>query len=286
MIAAPQSREQGIPGAGRLPVDVLLLQLGTPAEPTAAALRPYLREFLSDPRVIETSPLLRWVLVNLIIVPLRARRSAAKYRRIWDPERGSPLLDVTRRQAAALAEKLGAGFRVRFAMRYGDPSTRSVLREMLADGCKRLIEAEQDGLSPDVCLLSFHGIPKSYVDRGDPYERQSRATAALIARRMRWSDDRWRLTFQSRLGPTEWLRPYTDETLKQLGADGVETVLVATPGFTADCLETIDEIGYEGLEEFKGAGGGNLVRVPCLNDGPEFIEALTELVEREAGGWR
>ncbi|QDU63466.1 Ferrochelatase [Planctomycetes bacterium Pan216] len=325
------------------PIDVLLLQLGTPDEPTAKGLRPYLREFLSDPRVVEVSPWLRWLLVNLIIVPFRSPRSAEKYRRIWDDETGSPLLDITRRQTAALGELLGEHYRVQFGMRYGKPSIREAIRNIAEWGGQRIIvvpmypqysatttasgldglfdalreerivpamrivqdyyedpayidavvwrirktweEAEQLGQRPEVSLLSFHGIPHSYVLAGDPYQCQSTKTAHLVARRLGWSDEQWRLTFQSRLGPSEWLQPYTDKTLIALGEQGVKTVLVAQPGFTADCLETIDEIGYEGLEEFRSGGGETLVRVPCVNDDPPFIEALKGIVEREAQGW-
>lgn len=326
------------------PVDVLLLQLGTPDAPTAAGLRPYLREFLGDPRIVEAPAWVRWLLVNLVIVPFRSPKSAAKYRRIWDEETGSPLLDITQRQANALQASLGSEFRVSFAMRYGSPSIHSVLSKRMKEGCERMIvvpmypqysatttasgldglfdalkkervlpslriisqyyaepayveavavgierslaEARARGLEPDFRLLSFHGIPRIYIDRGDPYMCQSVATAQLVAKRLGWQDSDWKVTFQSRLGPTEWLTPYTDETLKELGKDGVRTVLVAQPGFTADCLETIDEIGYEGLEEFRSGGGENLIRVPCVNDAPEFITALRVLVEREADGWR
>jgi ferrochelatase len=326
------------------PIDVLLLQLGTPEAPTAAGLRPYLREFLGDPRIVEAPALVRWLLVNLVIVPFRSPKSAAKYQRIWSDTNGSPLLDITRRQTAALAQRLGEEFRVHFAMRYGDPSIRKVIAGLMKQRCERLVvlpmypqysatttasgldglfdalkgeriipslriisqyydephyiaavaagiertlaEARQQGLEPDFRLLSFHGIPRAYIDRGDPYQCQSVATARFVAQRLGWRDEEWKVTFQSRLGPTEWLTPYTDETLKELGGEGVETVLIAQPGFTADCLETIDEIGYEGLEEFRSGGGKNLLRVPCVNDSPEFIVALEKLVLREAEGWR
>lgn len=325
------------------PVDVLLLQLGTPEAPTARALRPYLREFLSDPRVVEAPALVRWALVNLVIVPFRSPKSAIKYQRVWDAKTGSPLLEITRRQTAALAQSMGEQFRVNFAMRYGKPSIASVVSGLLKEGCRKLVvvpmfpqysatttasgldalfnalkaertipavriiadyheepayidavaagitrtmeQARQAGTPPEISLLSFHGIPRIYIDRGDPYRAQSIRTAELVARRLGWSDDAWQVTFQSRLGPTEWLEPYTDKTLKELGARGVKTVLVATPGFTADCLETIDEVGYEGLEEFQSTGGKTFLRVPCVNDDPAFIDALKQLVLKEANGW-
>lgn len=325
-------------------IDVLLLQLGTPDAPTAAGLRPYLREFLGDPRIVEAPAFVRWLLVNLVIVPFRSPKSAVKYQRIWDEKAGSPLLDITRRQTQALGKSLGSDFRVHFAMRYGNPSIRAVVREMMQNDCSRLIvvpmfpqysatttasgldglfdafkqervlpstriiaeyhrepayldavaegirtalaEANAKGVTPECHLLSFHGIPRAYIERGDPYQRQSAVTACHVADRMGWTEKDWRLTFQSRLGPSEWLTPYTDKTLKELGKAGIQTVLVAQPGFTADCLETIDEIGYEGREEFQEAGGKTLVRVPCVNDSPAFIDALRQLVEREAMGWR
>lgn len=323
---------------------VLLLQLGTPDAPTAAGLRPYLREFLSDPRVIEAPAWARWLLVHGIIVPFRSPKSAAKYRRIWDQERGSPLLDITRRQAAKLALALGEDFGVHFGMRYGNPSIASAVGEILQNGCRRLIvvpmfpqysatttasgldglfdafrservlpdlrirvdyhdhpayieavaagierelaASRSRGVEPDARLLSFHGIPRVYIERGDPYRERCERTADLVARRLGWGPGDWKICFQSRLGPQEWLVPYTDETLKALGANGARSVLVAQPGFTADCLETIDEIGYEGAGEFREAGGETLVRVPCVNDDPAFIEALRQIVLEEAEGWR
>lgn len=325
------------------PVDVLLLQLGTPDAPTAAALRPYLREFLNDGRVLEIPQPFRWLLVNLVIVPFRSKASAAKYRRIWDDKTGSPLLDVTRRQTAKLAETLGDRYRVRFAMRYGKPSTESVVHALAADGCERLVvvpmypqysatttasaldalfdawkrervtpsfrvvrdyhldegyldaveanirrnldDARRRGIEAEMKVVSFHGIPIDYIKRGDPYMRQCAETGKELARRMGWKKGEWKLVFQSRLGRQKWLTPYFDETIKQLGASGVKSVFVTQPGFTADCLETIDEIGNEGREDFERSGGEHLVRAPCLNDDAEFIDALAGIVRRESSGW-
>lgn len=325
-------------------IDVLMLQLGTPDAPTTSAVRPYLREFLGDPRILEMSAWKRWLLVNLLIAPFRAPKSAVKYRRIWDPAKGSPLLSITQSQCDRLREALGRDYRVWFAMRYGRPSIASVMREVSQAGCERIVvlpmypqysatttastldalfealrsqrvvpsmrvirdyhddtgyiqavasrirrsldEAKAIGVEPDIHLISFHGIPRIYIDRGDPYREQSTATAKLLAERMGWEMDQWRLVFQSRLGRQEWLTPYTDETLVELAAQGIQRVLVVQPGFTADCLETIDEIGYEGRMEFEAAGGKELIRVPCLNDDAEFIAALANLVRRESGGWR
>lgn len=326
------------------PIDVVLLQLGTPSEPTARGLRPYLREFLSDPRVIELPALVRWLLVNLVIVPFRSPKSATKYRRIWSEETGSPLLDITRRQTAALSSALGEGFRVQFAMRYGEPSIPKVVASMVTNRCQRVVvvpmfpqysatttgsamdaffaalrshrnlpavrairdyrlhdgylaavessvrrhlaEATANATPAEMCIVSFHGIPIDYIKRGDPYMREAAETGKAIAKRMGWKKGEWKLCFQSRLGRQKWLMPYTDKTLEELGRRGLKTVLVVQPGFTADCLETIDEIGREGTEEFRSTGGENLIRVPCLNDDPSFIAALADLVRNEATGWQ
>jgi ferrochelatase len=325
------------------PIDVLLLQLGTPDAPTPKALRPYLREFLSDGRVLEIRQPFRWLLVNLVIVPFRAKASAAKYRRIWDERTGSPLLEITRRQTTKLAERLGDGFRVRFAMRYGKPPTDAVVRSLAADGCERLVvipmypqysatttasaldalfdawkdqrvvpslrvvrdyhlddgylnavetnvrrnleQSRRGGIDPQTFVVSFHGIPIDYIKRGDPYMRQCAETGKAIARRFGWKKGEWKLVFQSRLGRQKWLTPYFDETIKELGRAGVKSVLVTQPGFTADCLETIDEVGNEGREDFEKSGGEHLVRAPCLNDDEAFIEALAGIVRRESQGW-
>lgn len=326
-----------------MPIDVVLLQLGTPAAPTTAALRPYLRQFLSDPRVLEMSAAARWLLVNGVIVPFRSPKSAAKYQRIWNDQSGSPLLEITRRQCAALAVVLGNSFRVRFAMRYGKPSIASVVDSLAKDKCRQIVvvpmfpqysatttgsafdeffaawraqrnwpairavrdyrlhpgylaalerqlreqveSARQAGQPPEVCVVSFHGIPIDYIKRGDPYMREAAETGKALAKRMGWQKGEWRLCFQSRLGRQKWLTPYTDETLKELGRLGIKTVLVIQPGFTADCLETIDEIGREGVHEFQSTGGKTLIRVPCLNDDPAFVAALAEIVRNEAHGW-
>jgi ferrochelatase len=321
-----------------------MLQLGTPTEPTAKGLRPYLRQFLSDPRVIEAPAIVRWLLVNLIIVPFRSPKSAEKYKRIWDDKTGSPLLSITQAQRDALANQLGPDFRVSYAMRYGQPSVESVVAGLIEQKSDRMIvlpmfpqysatttasgldalyqslqthrvvpalrvirdyhddadyldamtdrikryrdQAMAKGKPPEMYLISFHGIPIDYIKRGDPYMRQSAVTGKAIAKRMGWKKGDWKLVFQSRLGRQKWLTPYTDETLKELGRQGIKRVLVAQPGFTADCLETIDEIGYEGQHEFEETGGEELIRVPCLNDDPGFIRALANIVRREATGWK
>jgi ferrochelatase len=318
---------------------VLLIQLGTPDAPTAKALRPYLRQFLSDPRVIEAPRLAWWFVLRLFILPFRPKQSAAKYRRIWDPETGSPLLHWTRRQTEALQQKLPKVL-VRFGMQVGNPPVATVVDEMVQSGAQRLIvvpmypqysatttasamdvlfhalmkqrrvpalrvvppyyqhpayldavtQVIRDELAklpwqPEHYLLSFHGIPVTYAQRGDPYATHVKRTTAQLITRLGWPPGRWTQTFQSLFGRDRWLKPYTEEKLRQLAARGVKRVFVAMPGFTADCLETLDEIGYEARETFRHAGGEVLHACPCLNDHPAWIDALSALVREQGQGW-
>jgi ferrochelatase len=318
---------------------VLLIQLGTPDAPTARALRPYLRQFLGDPRVIEYPRLPWWFILNLFILPFRPARSAAKYRRIWDDRTGSPLLHYTRRQVEELQNQL-PGVPVRFGMQVGNPSVASVVGEMIRGGVDRLIvlpmypqysatttasatdvlfgaltkerrvpalrivppyyahpayldaqaaiireELARLSWQPDYHLLSFHGIPIRYAQAGDPYATHVQRTTAGLIERLGWPDDRWARTFQSLFGREEWLKPYTEDTLVKLAKQGVRRVFVATPGFTADCLETLDEIGHEAHEVFLKAGGEKLHQCPCLNDHPAWIAAMRQIVTEEGAGW-
>jgi ferrochelatase len=318
---------------------VLLVQLGTPDAPTTPALRRYLRQFLGDPRVIEL-PRWKWRLIlHLFVLPFRPARSAAKYRRIWDPQTGSPLLHYTRLQTAALQRVL-PDLPVRFGMQVGNPPVAETVRALIREGVDRLvvlpmypqysatttasatdvlfqalmrerrvpalrvvppyyehpayldamtavIRDELDRLPwrPDHYLLSFHGIPIRYARSGDPYATQVKRTTAELIRRLGWPRDRWTQTFQSLFGREEWLKPYTEEKLRRLAKEGKRRVFVAMPGFTADCLETIDEIGYEAAETFRHAGGEQLHRCPCLNDHPAWIDAMKRIVLDEAQGW-
>jgi protoporphyrin/coproporphyrin ferrochelatase len=331
---------------------VLLVQLGTPDEPTTPALRRYLRQFLGDPRVIELAPArwrwldrvlpprLKWQLIlNLFILPFRPSRSAAKYQLIWDPATGSPLLHHTRRQADLLQQALPEAL-VRFGMQVGNPPLGKVVEEMLDQGIDRLIvlpmypqysatttasatdvlfhalqktrrvpalrivppyydhPAYLDALTtliqeelarlpwrPDHYLISFHGIPIRYSQNGDPYATHVKRTTAQLVQRLGWPRGSWTQTFQSLFGREEWLKPYTEEKLKELAKKGFRKVFVALPGFTVDCLETIDEIGREAREAFLHAGGEELHRCPCLNDHPAWIEAMKTLVRQEGHGW-
>jgi ferrochelatase len=318
---------------------VLILQLGTPDAPTRSALRRYLRQFLSDPRVIETPRLPWWFVLHFLILPTRPRRSAEKYRRIWNPRTGSPLLHYTRLQAEAL-QRLHGAVPVRFGMQIGNPSVASVIRAMIQAGVDRLIVLPMypqysatttasaldalfhslmrerrvpairvvppyyddagylDALAtvirenlarlswkPDHYLLSFHGIPVKYAERGDPYPVHVERTKELLLERLRWPEGKWTRSFQSLFGRDTWLQPYTEDTLRKLAGQGVRRIFVATPGFTSDCLETIDEIGFEAREAFRLAGGEELFQCPCLNDHPAWVEAMRTLIAREGQGW-
>jgi ferrochelatase len=318
---------------------VLLIQLGTPDAPTAAALRPYLRQFLSDPRVIEVPRFKWWLILNLFILPFRPRQSAAKYTRIWNDVTGSPLLHHTRLQTEAL-QKLLPDVPVVFGMQIGNPSVASVVDDLIHRGIERLIvvpmypqysatttasatdvlfsalmkerrvpavrvvppyyehPAYLDAMTalirdelarlpwePEHHVISFHGIPIRYARAGDPYATHVKRTTAELVARLGWPRERWTQSFQSLFGREEWLKPYTENTLIQLAKKGVRRVFVALPGFTADCLETLDEIGHEAHEAFVHAGGEKLHACPCLNEHPAWIEALRTLVVEEGRGW-
>jgi ferrochelatase len=327
---------------GRAPqTAVLYCNLGTPAEPTAAAVRPYLAEFLSDPRVVEIPKLLWWPLLHGVILPLRSGKSAAKYARIWTPE-GSPLLLWTQKQAKLLQGWLGErGHRVavRFAMRYGSPSIASQLDALKAEGATRILVLpaypQYSGTSTasvidavaawssrirnlpelrfvnryhddagyvqalarriqgywrdhgrgDHLVMSFHGVPERTLRLGDPYHCECQKTARLLAARLGLGKEQYTLSFQSRFGKAKWIEPYTDPTLRALGRRGVARVDAVCPGFTGDCLETLEEIAMEGRQAFLTSGGKEFHYIPCLNDDPAWIAALTALAERHLAGW-
>lgn len=318
---------------------VLVIQLGTPDSPTAPALRRYLKQFLGDPRVIEAPRFAWWLVLRLFILPFRPARSAEKYRRIWSPKTGSPLLHHTTRQAELLAETL-PGVPVRFGMQVGNPPLGQVVDELIAAGVDRLIvlpmypqysatttasatdalfhhlqrvrrvpalrivppyfdhRAYLDAVAeviherlatlpwqPEHVILSFHGIPQRYAKQGDPYATQCVRSARGIVERLGWPRSFWTQSYQSLFGREEWLRPYTDDVLRGLAERGVRRVFVATPGFTADCLETLDEIGNESAEAFRHAGGETLCACPCLNEHPAWIAAMRQLVVENGQGW-
>lgn len=321
---------------------ILIGQLGTPDAPTAPAVRRYLRQFLSDRRVVDLNPWLWKGILEGIILRTRPAQSAALYRKVWTDE-GSPLLTVSRSQASGLERALAAGgmeVKAEVAMRYGNPSTGSAIEKLLEWGAERILlfpmypqysapttgstydetfskllarryvpalrvvppyyehpsyiaalsESVREALaslpsSPDKVLISFHGIPQRYADLGDPYPAHCAATADALAKTLGWSADDYLVTFQSRFGREPWLHPYTDETLKGLGAEGVKRIVALCPGFTADCLETIDEIGNLGAEQFIEGGGEELHLVPCLNDRSRWLSAMTEIATTELQGW-
>ena len=317
---------------------VLLINLGTPDAPTPAAVRRYLRQFLSDPRVVEIPRLVWLPLLHGFVLTIRPRQSARKYASIWSPE-GSPLRVHTQRQAQLLGERLGPRVRVEFAMRYGEPSIPGTLARLQAEGHDRVLlfplypqyaasttasaldhateylretrdvpeirlvkefhahpgyvetlaalvrEHWARSGRADRLLISFHGLPQYTETRGDPYSRQCRATAGLLAGRLGLAQGEWQATFQSRFGRTEWLQPYTAAALAEYGRQGIGRVDVVCPGFVADCLETLEEIGIEGRKIFLDAGGREFHLLPCLNERADWIEALSAIAGSHLSGW-
>jgi len=324
-------------------VGVLLVNLGTPDSADARGVRVYLKEFLSDPRVIEDQGL-RWkLLLNGIILRIRPGRKARDYRKIWNTEKNeSPLKTITRAQSEKLAAAISDHDHVvvDWAMRYGNPSIRSRIDALTAQGCDRLlvvplypqysaatsatvcdevfrvlgvmraqptlrvtppyyddpdyidalavsIDAHLKTLpfQPELIVASFHGMPQKYVDKGDPYQVQCVATTDALRKRMGLDASKLILTFQSRFGFDAWLQPYTDKTIERLAKDGVRRVAVVTPGFSADCLETLEEIAQENAEIFKHNGGEQFSAIPCLNDSDPGMDVIRQLVLRELQGW-
>jgi ferrochelatase len=323
-------------------IGVLLVNLGTPAAPTAQAVRPYLKQFLSDPRVVEIPRLVWWPILNGIILNTRPAKSAAKYASIW-MEEGSPLKVHTERQASLLAGYLTqAGhpeLKVGWAMRYGAPSIPDSLNALRAQGCTRILVIPaypqyassttasvmdevarsmqhwrnlpeiryirnfhddpgyiaalagsvrehwaQHGQA-DKLLMSFHGVPRRTLELGDPYHCECYKTARLVGEALALPPERLMVTFQSRFGKAEWLQPYTQPTLEALAAGGLGRVDVMCPGFTADCLETLEEISMECREAFLEHGGKEFHYIPCLNERHDWIAALTALCRQHLGHW-
>jgi ferrochelatase len=320
---------------------VLLVNLGTPDAPTAAALRPYLRQFLSDPRVVEIPRALWWLILRLVVLPFRAGKSAQKYAAIWTKD-GSPLKIHTEKQAVLLRGYLGQHghqVQVTYAMRYGNPSLEQVIDKLKTAGCDRILvlpaypqysatttasifdevtrclsrlrnvpelrlvkhyhdhpgyiqALKQSVLAhwemngrPQQVVMSFHGTPKRTLMLGDPYHCECQKTARLLAAELGLTSEQYVVTFQSRFGKAEWLQPYTAPTLKKLAKDGVKLVDVICPGFTGDCLETLEEIAIEARRDFMTAGGKELRYIPCLNETPAWIEGLGKIAEQHLAGW-
>jgi protoporphyrin/coproporphyrin ferrochelatase len=324
-------------------IGVLLVNLGTPDATDYWSMRRYLKEFLSDRRVIEENRVKWWLILNLIILSVRPARKGRDYEKIWNREKNeSYLKTITRSQA----EKLGASFvndariLVDWAMRYGNPSIASRLEAMQQAGCDRIlivplypqyaaattatvadkafdalagmrwqpalriapayydqpsyIEALagslEEGLAklafrPGRIIASFHGMPEDYLKKGDPYHCQCAVTTRLLRARLGLDETKLMMTFQSRFGAAEWLKPYTDATVKSLAEQGVKNLAVITPGFAADCLETLEEIAMENAHIFKSAGGENFAHIPCLNDSERGMAVIRDVVARELQGW-
>lgn len=335
---------------------LLLINLGTPDEPTTPAVRRYLREFLGDPRVLDINAVGRAMLLNLIILPLRPSKSAHAYRQIWDPQRGSPLMYHSKDLAAGVAQRLGEDWVVELAMRYGTPSLASGLDALVRADVDRIVvlplfpqaASSSSGTAvarvwelasrmwnvpaidvvpaffddtgflesfeavsrpalaearADHVLFSFHGLPVRHITKGDPtgahcyakpdnccdtlanpqcYRAQSFATARSLATRLGLPPDGYTVCFQSRLGRTPWIGPYTDHVIEDLAKQGKKRLAVLCPAFVADCLETIEEIGMRAREQWKAAGGEELTLVPSLNATPRWVEAVAQIAERHA----
>ena len=332
------SYEHGLPES----LGVLLVNLGTPDEPTTPAVRRYLRQFLSDPRVVEVPRPIWWLILNGFILTTRPSRSAAAYRKIWT-DQGSPLLlhtmDIARGLQEKLSARLSGAVHVEVGMSYGNPSIDAALEKLYQQCVRRIVllplypqysgtttgtvfDAVTRALSrrrwvPELrfinhyhdangyiaalaasvrdhwdmhgrgerLLMSFHGVPKRTLLSGDPYHCQCQKTARLLAESLELEADEWQVSFQSRVGREEWLRPYTDETLEAWGRDRVGLMDVVCPGFSADCLETLEEIAMENATAFREAGGGDLRYIPALNAREDHVSFLSRTIEKSVGGW-
>lgn len=320
---------------------LLLISLGTPDAPTYGAVRRYLAEFLSDPRVIET-PRLFWLpILYGPILTFRPAKSARAYAKIWDYERDeSPLRTYARSQSEKLSERFGETLEVAWAFRYGTPSIQSGLDQLQAAGCERiilfalypqysatttassfdkafdclrkmrwqpavhtvarycddpvyidaLVATARQSLAPlewepEKLLMSYHSIPQAYYDKGDPYACHCKKTSRLFQEASGFAADTIVTSFQSRVGPAQWVGPYTDKTVEELAASGVKKLAVMAPAFSADCLETLEELNMELREQFMSAGGTHFHYIPCLNDSPLGMDVLESVVRRDAAGW-
>ncbi len=338
-----QFAPDGHPKIKRRKVGVLIINLGTPDATDYFSMRKYLKEFLSDSRVIEANRVLWWFILNCIILTKRPTSSGEAYKSIWNKEKDeSPLKTITRSQAEKIAKDFGDydDVVIEWGMRYGNPSTKAGIESLQAQGCDRIllfplypqyaaattatacdkafdalkemrwqptirvvppyfedpdyIEALADSIqdhiaelewTPDLVIASFHGLPKRYFEAGDPYHCQCAKTTRLLRNRLGWSEDKLKLTFQSRFGKEEWLQPYTDETIENLAKQGIKNIAVVCPGFSADCVETLEEIALEAGEIFKENGGENFTLIPCLNDSQDSIRVLSGLIKNELRGW-
>ncbi len=314
---------------------VLIINLGTPDSTGWLDIRKYLKEFLSDKRVIEVNPIIWWLILNLFILNFRPSKTAKAYKKIWMKEENiSPLLYYTKKQAEKLSTSMvKENLVIDFAMRYGNPSIRSKILTLHNEGCENLVvlplypqyaaattatvcdevyrclmkmrwqpslkiishyesdpkyvdalvnsikkKINEINWKPDLIIASYHGIPKKYFDKGDPYHCYCHKTTRLISEKL--DSIKIKTTFQSRFGPDEWLKPYTDKTLENLPKEGIKNVLIICPGFSSDCVETLEEISIEGKESFVNSGGENFDIIPCLNDSDDHISLLKSLIQR------
>ena len=338
MMNTESAYQHGSPGN----TGVLLINLGTPDAPTPTALRPYLKEFLSNRRVIEVPRLIWWPILYGFILPFRPKQSAEKYALIWTAE-GSPLKVHTERQTVLLAEMLRNTVNnklvVEYAMNIGNPSVASVLNKMKSAGCDRILviplfpqyaasstAAAMDAVfaalnhmrnmpairtvkqyhdhpgyiaalaqnireyweqhsQPDKLIISFHGVPRKNLDKGDPYFCFCQKTGRLLAEALNLEQSQYQVCFQSRFGRAQWLQPYTAETLENLGKNQIRRVDIVCPGFVSDCLETLEEIAIEGKKIFIEAGGKEYHYIPCLNERTDWIAALADIVQSNLHGW-
>lgn len=331
-------------------IGVVLAQIGTPSAPTATAVRPYLKRFLSDRRIVDYNPLFWQPLLRGVILRTRPRRSAKLYSEIWEKE-GSPLLLHSLDQQSGLQSLLGPKYQVELGLAYSEPSMEQAMSKLEGAGVTRIIivplfpqysstttasvydqacfaalgrnsstgpankrfipalrfmdayynepgyidamkshlqaQLKQLGADPDYYILTFHGIPKRYVETGDPYPEQCMETARLLADSMQWNPSQWEVTYQSRFGPEEWLGPSTADVLEGLAGRGIQRPLIFSPGLVTDCLETLHELAIEGCEQFVASGGQaeQFITVPCLNSNKDWLEFLADRVEKNALGW-
>jgi len=337
------NRDKSHPPLKHGKIGVLLINLGTPDGTDKKSMRRYLKEFLSDRRVIETPQIIWWPLLNGIILNTRPKKSGALYASIWNNEKNeSPLRTFTREQGDKLAVALSdlPDVIVDWAMRYGTPSIASRLDNLKAQGCERILifplypqysaattatvnDKTFDALKamrwqpalrtvppyfdnpayinalassieqhlatldfePEKVIASYHGIPKAYFDKGDPYYCHCMKTTRLLGEQLGWPEGRLMATFQSRFGPEEWLQPYTDKTVEKLARDGVKTVAVFNPGFVSDCLETLEEIAGEVADAFRAYGGEKFSHIPCLNASKDGMQVIETVVRNELQGW-
>ncbi len=323
-------------------VGILLLNLGTPDATDYFSMRRYLKEFLSDKRVIETAPIIWWFVLNFIVLTFRPKKSGALYDKIWDKEKNdSPLRIISYSQAKKLQKRLGSEVIVDIGMRYGNPSTKERLEALKAKGCDRILLAplypqysapttatandkafdvlktmryqpairtlpayynepsyidalansilkgiKNAGFEPDVLVTTYHGMPQSYYDNGDPYYDQCLETTRLLREKLGWNEEKIIVSFQSRFGPDEWLKPYTDEILAELPKKGAKKIAIIAPAFSVDCLETLEEIAQEGRDDFLEHGGEEYAYIPCLNDSEIGMDVIEIIIKKQLLGWQ